>query len=478
MRRVLSAAAVLALSACTVGPKYQRPDLPLPEAYQAPVATKEATSFADLGWWQTFRDPVLQRLIREALAANQDLALATARVDEARALAGVSRAAFWPRVGLSANYTYGQQMSNNAQEQLGTTSIRGPAPNVGIFGSLSWEIDVWGKLRNASAAASAELMATEAVRRGVIVTLVAEVARAYVELRQLDLQLKIATENATLRKGTLDLFTDRSDVGVGNNLEVSQARADLASTSATIPATRRLIALRESELAVLRGLPPGPVTRPEEVALPLPPALPLGVPAALLERRPDVMGAEQRAIAANARVGVAVANRLPSFNLGGIVGLASPSFTNLFGAGSLAWTVGGGIFQPIFEGGRLALEQEAAEAVSDQRVAAFRQTVLTAVREVTDAAVSVREFGAVRREREIEVAAAREGQELAMLRYRGGVSSYLEVLDAQRRAFQAELTLVDATRDELVSAILLYRALGGGWVSEPSPPSGGSAPPP
>jgi len=467
MNRGAASAALLALAACSVGPKYHRPDVPVPEAYRSPDATKEVASIADLGWWQMFKDPVLQQLIRETLSANQDLAAATARVDQARALAGVSRAAFWPQIGLRANYTFGQQMSNNYQEQLGTTATRGPAPNIGIFGELSWEIDLWGKVRNASAASAADLMAAEAMRRGVVITLVAEVARTYVELRQLDLQLRISTDNVALRKGTLDIFTDRSEGGIGNNLEVSRARADLAATAATIPETRRLIALRENQLAVLRGLPPGPVPRGPDTALPLPPALPLGVPAALLERRPDVLGAEQQAIAANARVGVAVANRLPSLSLGGIIGLASPSFPSLFSANSLAWTVGGGLLQPLFEGGRLMFEQEAAEAVSDQRVAAYRQTVLTAIREVTDAAVSVKEFGAVRREREVQVAAAREGQELAMLRYQGGVSSYLEVLDAQRWAFQAELELLDATRNELASAILLYRALGGGWEIAP-----------
>jgi len=469
MKRALATASLLALAACSVGPKYHRPDVPVPEAFRSAEPTKEAASIADLGWWQMFKDPVLQQLIRETLAANQDLAIATARVDQARALAGVSRAAFWPQFGLRANYSYGQQMSNNNQEQLGTTALRGPAPNVGVFGELSWEIDVWGKVRNASDAATADLMAAEAMRRGVIITLAAEVAQAYVELRQLDRQLRIATENVAVRRATLDLFTDRSEGGIGNNLEVSQARAALASTAATIPETRRQIALRESQLAVLRGLPPGPVPRSDGAALPLPPELPLGVPAALLERRPDVLGAEQHAIAANARVGVAVANRLPSFSLAGIVGLAAPSFPSLFQANSLAWTVGGGLFQPLFEGGRLAFEEEAAEAASDERVAAYRQTVLTAIREVTDAAVNVKEFGAVRREREIQVAAAREGQELAMMRYQGGVSSYLEVLDAQRWAFQAELDLLEATRNELVSAILLYRALGGGWEIAPPP---------
>ena len=227
---------------------------------------------------------------------------------------------------------------------------------------MSWELDIWGRVRNATDAAKAELMATEEFRRGVVLTLVADVAQTYAELMELDVELEVAQRNTNTRQGTLDLFTKRSQGGVGNDLEVNQARADLAVTAAAIPATERLIALKESQLAVLLGRPPGAIPRAKAPTQQVAPTLPMGVPAALLERRPDIRRAENRAMAATSNVGVAVANRLPKLSLEGIIGLAGPSLATTFSPEGLLWSVGAGLVAPIFEGGRLASQEEAAWA--------------------------------------------------------------------------------------------------------------------
>jgi multidrug efflux system outer membrane protein len=479
--RKLTSLVLPALLACAVGPHYERPQAPVPGDYRFALEPKEMASVADVPWWEMYRDPALQALIGEALKANQDLALATARVEEARALVGVASAGLWPQVNLQATGLYGQQVSKNTQKAVGFPGTVGPYGSLGADVGLSWELDVWGKWRSAKDAAKADLLTTEELRRAVLLSLVSDVAQAYVELRSFDVQLEIAQRTTQARQATLELVEARSQGGVGNDLEVMQARANLAVSAAAIPASRRFIALRENFISALLGRPPAPVARATGGELPLPPALPGGVPAALLARRPDVVAAEQQAVAANARVGVAVANRLPSISLLGTVGLASASFSTLFSSDALTWSAGGGLFAPIFQGGRLSSEQEAAEARFRQSAATWRQTVLTAYREVSDAAVGVRELGLERQERVKEVSAAREAEQLALIRYEGGTASYLEVLDAQRVAFQAELDLVDTATQQLVSSVQLYRALGGGW-QEPQAeaaavqPASGAAP--
>jgi multidrug efflux system outer membrane protein len=463
----LAPAALLLASACAVGPKYQRPEVATPPAWRFEVGPQEAASIADLPWWQVFRDPELEALIREALANNQDLRLAAARVEESRALVGVARADFYPQVALEAGGSYGQQLAKNYTPGVG------PAGRWRADGGLSWELDVWGRVRNASDAAKASLLATEEGRRGVVLSLVSEVAQAYADLLELDQELEISRRNTETRQGTLDLFTKRSDGGIGNDLEVNQARADLAVTAAAIPSTERLIALKESQLAVLLGRPPGPIARTQRASFAVPPTLPMGVPAALLERRPDVRAAEDGVMASTSLVGVAVANRLPKLSLEGVIGLAGPQLTSMFTPEGLLWSVGGNLLAPIFQGGRLSSEEEAARARLEQSVATYRQSVLTAWREVADAAVSVRKLREVVVQEEVRARASRAAERLARMRYDGGVSSYLEVLDAQRSTFQSELDLVRVRRDEVVSIVQLYRALGGGW--QDAPPAGTAA---
>jgi multidrug efflux system outer membrane protein len=386
---------------------------------------------------------------------------------------GVARADLYPQIGLEAGGTYGQQFPKNY------TPNTGPAGRWTASLGLSWELDVWGRVRNASDAAKASLLATEEGRRAVVLSLVSDVAQAYADLLELDRELEISRRNTETRQGTLDLFSTRSRGGIGNDLEVNQARADLAVTAAAIPTTERLIALKESQLSLLLGRPPGPIARsPRDAALRAPPAMPMGVPASLLERRPDVRGAEDGVMEATSLVGVAVANRLPKLSLEGVIGLAGPQLPSMFSPEGLLWSVGGNLLAPIFQGGRLSSEEEAARARLEQSVARYRQAVLAAFREVSDAAVSVTKLREVVAQQDVRARASRAAERLARMRYEGGVSSYLEVLDAQRSTFQAEVDLARSARDEVVAVVQLYRALGGGWQEAPPAPAAAPAAPP
>ena len=465
MNRTLVAVAALAASACSFAPPYQRPEAGVPAQYRF-AEPKETASIADLPWWKLFNDPALQDLIRTALANNQDLALAAARVDEARAFVGIAKADFYPQIAAQLDAAYGRPTSKNLNS-LATTSGQYSAS-----ASVSWEIDLWGRVRNSRDAAFADLLATEDGRRAVILSLVSGVALAYVELRAADLDLEIAKSNTGTRQSTLDLFEARARRGIASDLEVSQARADLAVTTAAIPETELQIALKEHQISVFLGRAPSPIPRGSltvDQTL-FPPELPLGVPAQLLERRPDVLAAEQGVIAAGKRVGVAVANRLPTLSLTGFIGLEGTTIPNLFSANGVAGTAGGSLLAPIFQGGRLSAQEEAARARLEQSIASYRKAVEVALQEVADAAVGVRKLREARVARTDQVKASTRAAKLALDRYQGGVSSYFEVLDAQRRLFDAQLSLAHTQRDELASAVLLYRALGGGWQAEEAPP--------
>ncbi|BDG01937.1 efflux transporter outer membrane subunit [Anaeromyxobacter oryzae] len=471
MNRTALVAAALAAAGCSFAPAYRRPDAGVPAEYRL-ARPGEANSIADLPWWQVFSDPVLQELIAEALAANQDLALATARVAEFRANAGIARADLFPQLAAQATGGYGQPISDKVLEGK-------PRAHYSVDASVFWELDIWGRVRNGRDAAIADLLATEDGRHAVVLSLVSGVAQAYLELRALDLQLEIARSNAETRRGTLQLFEARGQGGIASDLEVNQARADLAVTLAAIPQTEMLIWMKEHELCVLLGRAPGSIKRGTALAdLPEPPELPAGVPAQLLERRPDVLAAEQNIIAAGKRVGVAVAERLPTLSLSGFIGLQARNINDVFDPSALAWDTAGSLFAPIFQGGRLKSAEEAARARLEQSVAAYRKTVEVALQEVADASAGVLKLRDVRAAFQTQVTATTAASTLAMARYQGGVSSYLEVLDAQRQQFDAQLSLANAMRDELTSLVLLYRALGGGWRQEAPPPPPQEPPPP
>jgi multidrug efflux system outer membrane protein len=465
---VLAAAALVA-AGCSFAPKYVRPEAGVPADHRL-AKPGETASIADLPWWETFKDPVLQELIRESLAANQDLVLATARVAEASALVGVARADLYPQIDAQVAGAYGQPVADDLFEGAIRNEARARyTANAAVF----WELDLWGRVRNGRDAAIADLLATEDGRHAVVLSLVAGVAQSYLELRALDLQLEIARSNTETRQGTLTLFEQRALGGVASDLEVNQARADLAVTTAAIPETEMLIWMKEHELCVLLGRAPGPIARGTAlVETPVLPELPAGVPAQLLQRRPDLLAAEQGVIAAGQRVGVARANRFPVLSLSGIIGLQARTPADLFDPAAVAWDTGGSLLAPIFQGGRLKAEEQAARARLEQAVADYRSSVQNALREVADASGAVMKLRDVRSAREIQVTATTAASRLAMARYQGGVSSYLEVLDAQRQQFDAQLALANAVRDELTSAVQLYRALGGGWLQQEGAPAG------
>jgi multidrug efflux system outer membrane protein len=463
MKRLLAVSAALA-AGCSFAPKYERPSTVAPPEYRF-AQPNEAASVADLPWWEVFRDPILQDLIRAALANNQDLALAAARVDEARASVGIAKADFYPQIAAQADAAYGRPIS----KQINSNATTGGRFDASV--SMFWELDFWGRIRNSRDAAIAELVATENGQRAILLSLVSGVAQAYLELREFDLEREIAKSNTDIRRETLNLFEARARQGIASDLEVNQARSDLAVTTAAIPQAELQIAIREHQISVLLGRAPGDIPRGTAlVDTVAPPQLPLGVPAQLLERRPDVLAAEQGVIAAGKRVGVAVANRLPTLSLSGFIGLQATTIPDLFTKDGVAGLIGGGLLAPIFQGGRLSAAEDAARSRLVQSVAAYRKSVQQALQEVSDAAAGIRKLREERLARSDQVKAITVAARLALHRYQGGVSSYFEVLDAQRQLFDAELSLARTQRDELVSVVLLYRALGGGWQSEAAAP--------
>lgn len=468
MNHTLLAAAALTVSACSFAPEYRRPDVALPEDYRFTGQT-QAASIADLPWWEVFKDPVLQALIREAVANNLDLALAMARVEEARSLAGVARADLYPQLNGQGTATYGQQVPKQLVPDAKQTG------SFSLSATLTWELDLWGRVRNANAAARADLLATEYGRHGVVLSLVASVAQAYLELRELDLELEIARSNTSARRETLSIFETRARGGIASDLEVTQARSNLQVTTAAISSTGLAIAVKEHQLSVLLGRPPGPIPRGVSlVDTPVIPQLPAGIPAQLLTRRPDLLASEQAIVAAGKRVGVAVANRLPIVSLTGLIGLASTQLHGVSAADALVWNGGAGFLAPLFDGGRLKSEEDVARARLQQAVIQYQGSVQVALQEVADAAAGTRYLSSVRAALAEQVRATTLGARLALARYQGGASGYLEVLDAQRQVFDAELNLARSERDELTSMVQLYRALGGGWQQQeaPRPPPG------
>jgi multidrug efflux system outer membrane protein len=474
-RRSLPAAAIVLsalLGGCAVGPNYKRPEMNSPSQYRFVEGPDQAASLADLPFWQVFGDPVLQDLIREAIESNLDLRTATARVEEARAIAGVVKSFLYPSINATADYT-AQQTSLNAQPPQDVNGDR-TFQNYSAGFTLSWEIDVFGRVRRLNEAAFARFLATEQGRRGVLVALVGDVASGYFLLRQFDRQLEIANQTLGLNDETVSYYKVRLEGGVSNQLEVNQAVANRAITAAAIPDIERQIALTENALSVLLGRVPGPIPRGASIEAPAyPPPVPAGLPAQLLERRPDVVQAEELLVAANADVGAAKALFFPSISLTGILGSVSGDLSNLLKSGSTVWGVTPGILQPIFQGGRIRRNYEAALARNEQALAQYQKAALDGYRDVADALVTIQKLAAAKVEIEKGVEALRDASKLSRLRYDTGLSSYLEILIADQDLFQQELQLARTQADQHVAIAQLYRALGGGWTpEEPASPNG------
>jgi multidrug efflux system outer membrane protein len=461
-------AAALALSAsmaaCTVGPDYKRPQMPAPPQHRF-VEAATAESLADAPWWDVARDPQLQELVREAITANLDLRVAIARVEEARAQAGIAKSFLYPQIGASGGYT-AQQASRLSEPPQGTANQK-TYQNYDVGFRLTWEIDLFGRLRREKEAAFAAFLATEQARRGVYITLVADVASTYFLLRELDLELQIARETLRLNDETVAFYERRLTGGVSNRLELDQALANRARTAAFVPQIEQQIAITENALSLLLGRPPGPITRGAALGEQyMPPQVPVGLPAALLERRPDVAQAEQLLIASNASVGAARALFFPSISLTGLLGSISGELSNLLKADSNVWSVSPGLFQPIFQGGRIRRNYEAAQARFDQAMAQYQKAALNSYREVADSLITIIKQREARLEREKGVAALQDASKLSRERYDTGLANYLEILIADQQLFDQQLSLARTRGDELRALVQLYRALGGGWQPE------------
>jgi len=455
--------AALLLAGCAVGPDYKRPEVQVPPEFrgQAPEIPATEKSVGDLAWWEIFQDPVLQELLRTALAANYDLRIATARVLDARAQVTVTRSFQFPDVTGNASAAYTRIFGDRTPFQSKSTF----SP-VGTL-DLAWELDFWGRLRRATEAARGDLLATEDARRFVITTLISDVATAYFQLRELDLELEISRRTFDSRQGSLKLVQHRYEGGVSALIDVRQAEVLLYTAAETIPDVERRIEQTENLISLLLGRNPGPVLRgrstAEQLAL-APPNVPAGLPSSLLERRPDVRSAENQLAAATARIGVAKADYFPRVFLTGAAGAGGVRIDGSWFGPQGIGTIAPQLTLPIFNMGRVGAGVDSAEARALEALAFYEQTVQTAFREVSDALVEHRKRRESRIQQALLVDSLRDAARLADVRYKGGVTSYLEVLDTERQLFDAELTLAQTQRDELLALVRVYRALGGGWT--------------
>lgn len=463
-------AAHVLLSGCAVGPKYKRPELPVPTSFRAPEPLPEpqAASLADLKWFEVFRDQALQELIRVALSQNYDLRDAVTRVEQARANLGITRSNQAPQLDASGSFN-STRLSQGGSAPLPSGFSINQNRNYGQAGInlLSFEIDLWGRLRRATEAARANLLNAEENRKVVVSTLVSEVATNYFQLLELDYELEISQRTLDTRIESLNLVRNRRAGGVATLLDLRQAEQLVSSAAETIPQIRQQIEETENQISLLLGRPPETVIRGRRfLEQEFPPDVPSGLPSNLLERRPDIRAAEQALVAANANIGVAKAAYFPQISLSGLIGGQSSQLASLFSGPNGNWTFAPQITQPIFAGGRIKSNVRLAEAQRNQAEVAYEKAVQTAFREVSDALIAHHRTHESRHEQEKLVSALEDRKRLAYVRYRGGVDTQLNALDADRDLFQVELALAQLRYNEFVSVVQLYKALGGGWEGQ------------
>jgi multidrug efflux system outer membrane protein len=455
---VLAASSLVA--GCMVGPNYHRPAVQPPTAFrdlsENPQQQAQAASFADLPWWQVFQDPQLQELIRIALKQNYDLQIATERINAARAQVAVTRSRLFPQVAGNADFSGGKEGTFQTTRNF-----------LSLTADAAFQVDLFGQLRRATEASRAQLLATEDARRTVILTLVSDVASDYFTLLQLDLQLQVTHDTVKTQEESVKLTNFRLQHGVATKLEVLQAQQTLDAANAQIPDLERQIAQEENGISILLGNYPQSVRRGLPlVEQPLPPEVPPGLPSSLIERRPDIREAEQILHAANAEIGVARAQFFPQISLtgsgGGTFGRSS-AFSSLMSSQLGTWSYGAQVSQPIFTGGALRGNLRFAQSQHEQALIAYRRAIQRAFGDASDSLIGYQKLHQVRLRQEDSVADLQESVRLSIMRYQGGTTTFLEVLDGQRALFSAELTLAQARGNEYQSLVQLYRALGGGW---------------
>jgi outer membrane protein, multidrug efflux system len=467
-RRVFLPLLLASLGAgCLLGPNYKRPAVAIPATFRAPepLPAGHAASLADLKWFDVFKDDKLQELIRVALVKNYDLRDAVLRVEEARANLGITRSNQYPNVAANAGIEF-NRLSRDGLTPIPPALLPNQIRNFGMASLelLSFEIDIWGRLRRATEAARANLLGAEENRKAVVTTLIGDVATAYLTLRELDYELEISKRTLQTREASLALTRSRQHGGVSTLLDLRQAEQLVDTAAETIPGFEQQIEQTENRIRLLLGESPGAVTRGLGLTEQnLPPDVPPGLTSALLERRPDIRAAEQALIAANAEIGVAKAAYYPQITLTGIVGGESTQLRSLFTPDHLAWSVIPQATQPIFTAGRLKSGVRLAEAEQQRALVQYEKTIQTAFTEVSDSLIAHQRVRESREKQEELVAALRDRLRLAYVRYRGGVDTQLNALDADRDLFQAELDLSQIRLQELLTVVQLYKALGGGW---------------
>jgi multidrug efflux system outer membrane protein len=460
------AAGVILLAACKVGPNYKRPPVAVPPNFRAPdpLPAPQAASLANLKWFQVFDDVKLQSLIRAALVYNYDLRDAVTRVEQARANLGITRSNQFPQLSAQGDLQI-TRLSRDGEFPLGQTFLASQYRNWGelSLSLLSFEVDIWGRLRRATEASRANLLNAEENRKAVVSTLVADVASDYFQLLELDAELAISRRTLETRVQSLQLTRYQQDHGTATLLDVRQAEQLVDSAAVTITSLEQQMQQTENTIALLLGGTPEAIPRGLTLTEQRLPEVPPGLPSALLERRPDIRANEQALIAANADIGVARAAYFPQITLTGIVGSQTASLANLFSGPTNAWTFVPQITQPIFTAGRLKSGVRLAKAQRDEAEVAYERSIATAFREVSDALIAHQWTRANRLDQEKLVAALADRKRLAYIRYHGGLDTQLNALDADRDLLQAELNLAQIRYSELVSVVQLYKALGGGW---------------
>jgi multidrug efflux system outer membrane protein len=458
---LLALLALLSLGGCLLGPNYERPAVDAPPAFR--FSEPDARDLVNTAWWEQFQDPALNQLIATALADSKDVKIAAARVEQFLGQFVTTRSQLFPQVGSGFQ---GQR----ERVPLGTTQLpAGVGPVFNQFQvtlSASWEIDFFGKLRRETEAARANLLASEEGRRATILTLVASVATTYVNLLSLDRQLQIAKSTTESRAESVHVFELRFAGGQVAQMQLAQSQSEYEASLAAIPQIELQIAQQEDALSILLGHNPGPIVRDRELDDLALPAVPAGLPSDLLERRPDLRQAEQNLIAANAQIGAARALYFPSISLTGLLGTASPQFSSLFTGPARVWSYAGAVSLPIFTAGSISGQVKQAEAQQQQALFEYQKAIQVSFQEVADALVSLQKTRDQLVVQGREVDALRTYSHLARLRYEGGYTSYIEVLDAERSLFNAQLTYAQTQGVVFTSTVSLYQAMGGGWVTD------------
>jgi multidrug efflux system outer membrane protein len=456
------------MTGCTLGPNYHRPVVQVPENFRAPdpLPAPQAESFADLKWWDVFKDPELQELVKTALQQNYDLRDAVARVEAARANLGITRSNQFPQVGATGDVQL-TRLSRDGAEPLPATFLPSQNRNWGeaSLNLLSFEVDLWGRLRRATEAARANLLSADENRKAVVTTLVSDVATAYFTVRELDYELEISKTTLATRQNSLNLTTFRQTGGVATLLDLRQAEQLVDTAAETIPTIQQQIEQTENQISLLLGKNPGDTIHhqgafDEDV---FPPEVPAGLPSALLERRPDIRAAEQSLIAANAQIGVARAEYFPRLSLSGLIGGQSTQLSSLFSGPHSVWSFVPQLTQPIFAAGRLHSDVRLAQAERDSALAQYQKAIQTAFTEVSNALIAHQRVRESRVQQQVLTATLEDRKRLAYARYLGGVDTQLNALDADRDLLQAQLDLRQVRLNELLSVVQLYKALGGGW---------------